>query len=486
MSGRSFGARVIRGLLFKLMERGSVLIVSLGVSILLARLLDTSDYSMIAMVNIVLEIVNVFVNYGLSAALIHHSGADQEDMSTCFWGSLIFGVLLYGVVFVLAGPLAAFFREPALKMILRVMGVQLIFTMVHSVQVAIISKRFQYARLFWVTLASSAASGVVGVVMALKGCGVWALVAQSMCGIMLPTVLTGFVLRWKPDRSFSLARLKGQIAYSWRLLISGFVDCLYAEIRSVIIARISPADLAFYNKGTQFPKLISNTVNQSVISVLFPSFSVIQSERERLVVYLRRTVSGLTVVILPVLCGLAAVAEDFVLLLLTEKWLPCAAYMQILCLAYMITPVQSVFKQALKALGRTRSLLMTNAVEKGVGLVLLLLAVPRGIGAICWSFVMYHVVGLAGYMLVVRHAAGYCLRDQLRDVLPAVGASAVMTACVLLAGRLPLGTGALLAVEVLAGAAVYTVLMLLIPNEMRNLLFRKLCPARRGHAASEE
>lgn len=480
MSGGGFGTKVIRGLLFKLMERGSVLIMSLGVSILLARLLDTSVYGTIALVNIVLEIVNVFVNYGLSAALIRNSEADQQDMSTCFWGSLLLGVLFYGVTFVLAGPLAAYFGEPELKMILRVMGLQVIFTMVHSVQAAIVAKRFQYGRLFWVTLTTSLVSGALGVGMALGGCGVWALVAQSMCGIILPTVLMAFVLRWRPDWYFSLTRLKQQISYSWRLLVTGFVDCAYAEVRSVIIAKISPADLAFYNKGAQFPKLISNTVNQSVISVLFPSFSILQSERERLIVYLRRTVSGLTVALLPVLCGLAAVAEEFVLLLLTEKWLPCVPYMQILCLAYMITPVQSVFKQALKALDRTRSLLITNLVEKGAGLVLLILAVPRGIEAICWSFVLYHVVGLVGYMLVVRQAAGYRLRDQVRDVLPALAGSAVMLLCVMLAGRIEAGTGAMLALKCGVGAAVYAALMLLIPNEMKNLLLGKLRGRRRA------
>lgn len=474
MSGGSLGRKVVRGMVFKLLERGSVLIVSLGVSILLARLLDPEHYGTIAMVNIVMEIVNVFVNYGLSAALIQNREADQQDMSTCFWGSLILGVLFYGVVFVLAGPLAAFFGEPELKMILRVMGVQLIFTMVHSVQSAIIAKRFQQARMFAVTLATSLASGALGVAMALGGYGVWALVAQSLCGIVLPTVLLAFVLRWRPDLSFSPARLAGQLRYSWRLMITGFVDCIYAEIRSIIIAKISPSDLAFYNKGTQFPKMISNTVNQSVISVLFPSFSILQSERERLVVYLRRTVSGLTLLLFPVLCGLAAVSEEFVLLLLKEKWLPCVPYMQILCLAYMITPLQSVFKQALKALDRTRSLLVTNLVEKGVGLILLLVAVPRGIEAICWSFVAYHVVGLAGYMLVVRQAAGYRLRDQLRDVLPAAGASAVMLVCVTLAGRVGAGPAALLALRCIVGVAVYAALMLLIPSELRRVLLGKL------------
>lgn len=476
MNNQNIGKKTAQGLLFKILERSGVQIVSLIVSIVLARLLQPSDYGTIAMVTIVIEIVNVFVNYGLSSALIQNKNANQEEMSTCFWGSLGFGFLLYLVVFALSRPMSLFFEMAELTIIIRVMGIQIPFTMIHSVQVAIISKRFLYRKLSVVTLLACVVSGILGIGMADGGFGVWALVAQSMCTLILPTIVLFFVLDWKPDRTFSLTCLKAQIAYAWRLLIVGMVDCLYAEVRNLVIAKVYTSnDLAFYNKGAQFPKIISNTVNQSVISVLFPSFSLIQDDRKKALEYLRKAVRIITFILPPVLGGLAAVSRELVSVLLTEKWLPCVPYMQILCLAYIITPIQSVYKQMLKAINKTKMFLYSNIVEKVVGITLLIVAVPLGIEAICWSFALYHVVGIVTYMVATKVSIDYSFIHQIKDIIPGIVSTVLMVIIVSILG-LHLESWGIqsellrLITKTCIGIACYSIVAFIIPNEPVKLL----------------
>lgn len=480
MNSQNIGKKTAQGLLYKLLERSGVQVVALIVSIILARLLQPSDYGTIAMVTIVIEIVNIFVNYGLSSALIQNQNAGKEDISTCFWGSLGFGFFLYLLVFVLARPISLFFEMVELTAIIRVMGMQIPFTMIHSVQVAIISKRFLYRKLSVVMLFTCGISGVLGIGMAYSNFGVWALVAQSMCSVILPTIILFIILDWKPERTFSLTCLKGQIAYAWRLLIVGMVDCLYAEIRNLVIAKVyTSSDLAFYNKGAQFPKLISNTVNQSVISVLFPSFSLIQDDRKKAIGYLRKAIAIITFILPPVLGGLASVSTEVVSVLLTEKWLPCVPYMQILCLAYMITPIQSIYKQMLKAINKTKILLCSNIVEKVIGIVLLIVAVPFGIEAICWSFLSYHLVGMVTYMMAAKFSLGYNYIYQIIDMIPGIVATVLMVTIVSVFGT-QMGAWGIqsdllrLVIKCGIGVACYAVVAFIIPNEPAKLLKQKL------------
>ena len=478
---KNLESKTASGMTFKMLERISVQLVSLVVSVVLARLLDPADYGIIAMANVLITVLNVFVNYGLGTAIIHKKNADQTDISTCFWASLMLAVVLYAVVFVLAAPVAAYFQMELLKPVIRILGLQLIFAIINSVQTALVAKQFMYRQYFVLTLIASVISGIVGIAMAYWGFGIWSLVVQTLVSIGLVTLFSAMLLRWKPAAVFSVAILKEQIVYAWRLLVVGFVDCVYAELRSVIIAKkYSSEDLAFYNKGAQFPKLISNTVNQSVIAVLFPVMSILQDDAQKVRDFVKKTLSLLTFVLFPVMVGLLAVSEDLVLILLTDKWLFCVPYMQVLCLAYLITPVQSVYKQALKALGQTKILMNTNMWEKIIGILLLLLAVPFGVDAICWSFVIYHIVGLLLYMVAVKEIIGYHFWIQLKDFLPNVVLSAAMLICVSLIGELSIIPYLRLLLQVVTGAAVYVLVALITKNanvftikqKIKNMLIR--------------
>lgn len=477
---KNLGNKAASGMVFKLLERTSVQVVALVVSILLARLLSPEDYGIIAMANVVIEILNVFVNYGLGTAIIHNKDADQEEISTCFWASLILGIVMYALIVCLAGPVSGYFEMPLLKQVIPVMGLQIVFAVINSVQVALIAKNFMFRQYFVIALAASVLSGGVGIVMANMGFGVWSLVTQALISIGLTTAFSAAVLRWKPKAVFSLKALKAQAAYSWRLLVVGIVDCIYAEMRNVIIAKkYSPEDLAYYNKGTQFPKLISNTVNQSVIAVLFPVMSMLQDDVSVVCGFIKQAVSALTFCLFPIMVGLLSVSESLVRILLTDKWIQCVPYMQILCVAYMITPVQSIYKQGLKALGRTQTLLVANMIEKITGIVLLVISIPQGVSAICWSFVLYHVVGLIVYMICGQIVCGYKVLRQVIDMLPNLFGVTGMACFVFAAKLIPLGLYGGVVLQILVGMVSYVLLAILTKNP-NMVLVKNIIVARRN------
>ncbi len=465
-NGGELERKTFSGVLFKSLERVSVQIVSLVISIFLARLLSPTDYGVVAMANVVIELLNVFINYGLGTALIHKKDSTKDDETTCFFASLSLSIVLYALIFVAAYPIAAYCEMPELESIIKILGLQVFFTTINSVQVALISKRFLYRQMFLVTLISNVCSGVVGIACAYLGLGAWALVIQSLLSVAMITVILAFVLRWVPTGAFSKGNLKEQIRYSWRLLIVGFVDCLYAEIRNVLIAKkYSSEDLAFYNRGSQFPKIISNSINQSIISVLFPAMSTIQDDENEIRKFIKKSISFLTFFLFPLLFGLIVVAEPLIEVLLTEKWIFCVPYMQILCFAYIMTPLQSVYKQALKAHNDTKLLLYINIAEKALGILFLIAAMNYGVEAICWSFVFYHIAGLIMYMISCTRVFHYGILQQLICILPNLLLSIVMAVSVWCVEYLCMGSLSTLLVQILLGIVIYVALALLTKND---------------------
>ncbi len=467
--------KTAQGVFFKLIERTSVQVVSLFISIVLARLLLPEAYGKIAMANIFIEVCNVFVNYGFGTAVIHKKNVTEKDLSTCFWSSLVIAAILYIAVYFGAPIMADYYAMPVLTPLIRVMGIQIFLTSINSVQIALVSRQFRYKQLMIITLISSVVSGAVGIFMAYKGFDVWSLAAQSTVNVLILTLLLAVKLKWLPKLNFSFAAVKEQFVYSWKLLVVGLVDCVYAESRNLIIAKkYSSADLAYYNKATQFPKLISNTVNQTVISVLFPSMSMLQDDNQRIKQMVKKSLSVLTFVIFPVLLGLCAVSDTFVEVLLTEKWLDCVPYLRILCVAYMIAPMQSVYKQSFKAMDKNKILLITNLAEKLIGLILLVCVYSRGVSAIAVSFVAYHIAGLLFYMIVSCKMLEYKISEQLRDILANLIPALIMAAAVFMCSELFKNIYISLCCRLTVGVAVYLLVCIALKNNNLKTILQML------------
>lgn len=472
MSEGGLQRKVFSGLLWKFGERIGAQAVSFLVSIILARLLLPSDYGVIALITIFIDIANVFVSSGFGAALVQKKDADEVDFSSVFYFSIVMSWVLYAIVFFGAPAVAGFYGKEILTPVLRVMALKLPLAGVNSVQHAYVQKKMLFKRFFFSTLIGTVGSAVVGIVMAYTGFGAWALVAQYLFNSTMDTVVLWFTVRWRPVWRFSLGRMKYLFGFGWKMLASELIHTSYKQIRSLIIGKVyTEKDLAFYNQGGKLPNLIVTNINSSVSSVLFPAMTLKQDDTGKLKEMVRLSIRVSSYIMWPLMIGLLVMSEPIVRLMFTEKWLPCVPYMQIACIQFALEPVQTANVQAVKAMGKGRTYLIMEIVKKVFGIVMIVAVMYQGVMAIAVTAMFVTFFAALVNSTPNRKYLGYTYREQLVDLIPSILLAAAMGICVYGVGRLPVPDLLSIVLQVISGAASYIVLSLFFRvNQFRYLL----------------
>ena len=453
---QSMRRKVFSGLFWKFGERITAQVISLIVSIVLARLLTPHDYGAVSLVMIFITIANVFVSGGFGNSLIQKKNADNLDFSSVFFISIGIGTTLYVLLFAAAPLIASFYGLPILTPVLRVLGIRIIVASINSVQHAYVFRHMLFKRFFWSTLFGTLLSGVVGIAMAYHGFGVWSLVAQYLTNTCTDTIVLWFTVRWRPDFRCSWTRAKGLLSYGWKLLASSLLDTGYKQLRSLIIGKkYTVSDMTYYNQGDKLPSLIVTNINTTIGHVLFPAMSQVQDDRPRIKQMTRRAIQISSYIMWPLMIGFAIVAEPFVSLVLTDKWLPCVPFIRIFCLSYGLYPIQTANLQAINAIGRSDLSLRLEIIKKVIGFVMILLTMNFGTLVIAYGLLVTDVIATFVNVLPNRRLLNYNYFEQFRDLLPGLLMSVVMGAVIYPIGGLGLPDGATIALQVVCGAAVY-------------------------------
>lgn len=461
MSEGGLQRKVFSGLIWKFGERIGAQAVSFLVSIILARLLLPSDYGVIALITIFIDIANVFVSSGFGAALVQKKDADEVDFSSVFYFSIVMSWVLYIIVFLGAPAVAGFYDKEILTPVLRVMALKLPLAGVNSVQHAYVQKKMLFKRFFFSTLIGTVGSAVVGIVMAYTGFGAWALVAQYLFNSTMDTVVLWFTVRWRPVWRFSLGRMKYLFGFGWKMLASELIHTSYKQIRSLIIGKVyTEKDLAFYNQGGKLPSLIVTNINSSVSSVLFPAMTLKQDDTGKLKEMVRLSIRVSSYIMWPLMIGLLVISEPIVRLMFTEKWLPCVPYMQIACIQFALEPVQTANVQAVKAMGKGRTYLIMEIVKKLFGIVMIVAVMYQGVMAIAVTAMFVTFFAALVNSTPNRKYLGYTYREQLVDLIPSILLAAAMGICVYGVGRLPVPDLVSIVLQAVSGAASYIIISL--------------------------
>ena len=448
---------LISGFAWRFAERCGAQGVTFVVSIVLARLLDPDVYGSIALITVFTSLLQVFVDSGLGNALIQKKDADALDFSTVFYANVTACLILYLCMFLAAPWIAGFYRQPELTPVIRVMSLTLVISGVKNVQQAYVSQHMLFKRFFFATLGGTITAAVVGIWMAWRGWGIWALVVQNLVNQTMDTVILWLTVKWRPQWRFSFQRLKGLFGYGWKLLASALLDKLWQEANQLIIGKkYSSADLAFYNKGKQFPELGASNITASIDSVLLPAMSNIQENRDAVKKMTRHAISFSSFVLWPLMIGLAACAEPFVRLLLTDKWLDCVPYLRIFCVVYAFYPIHTANLNAIKALGRSDLFLKLEILKKTINLAILLVSMWFGPMVMAYSALLGSVISQIINSSPNKKLLGYSYGEQIRDILPCILLSLFMGAAVYCVSLLGLSAGATLLVQVPLGVALYT------------------------------
>lgn len=449
---------VIGNFIWRFAERCGAQLVTFIVSIALARILDPKDYGTIALVTVFTTILQVFVDSGLGTALIQKKDADDLDFSSVFYFNFIVCIILYVGMFIAAPYIALFYKDTTLTPVIRVISLTIVISGVKGIQQAYVSKNMLFKRFFFSTIGGTIFSAVLGIAMAYMGYGVWALVAQQLSNTAIDTLILWLTVKWRPKKMFSYERLKGLFSFGWKLLISSLLDTAYNNLRNLIIGKLySSSDLAFYNQGEKFPKVIVMNINASIDSVLLPTMSVEQDNPERIKQMTRRAIKTSTYVMAPLMMGLAFCAEPIVRLVLTDKWIFCIPFLRIFCITYMFWPVHTANLNAINAMGRSDWFLRLEIIKKIVGLAILLSTMWFGVMAMAYSLLLSSVLSQIINSWPNRKLLKYGYLEQVRDFAPGILLAVLMGICVHFVEYMSLPMIVTLVVQIVLGAIIYIV-----------------------------
>ncbi|MCR4719593.1 MAG: lipopolysaccharide biosynthesis protein [Firmicutes bacterium] len=462
----NLGKKTVGGAFWLFMERICAQLVSFSVSMILARLLLPEEYGIVAIVTVFITIFNVFVTGGFSTSLVQKKDADDLDFSSVLYFGLFMAVIAYAVLYLAAPFLNKYYNYDQLTTVLRVMGLQVIIASVKSVYNAILTKKMQFKKFFWATFIGTVISAVVSIIMAYNGFGVWALVAQYLLNSIMDTVILGLVIAWFPKFRVSFKRLKGLISYGWKVLVSSLIDAIYNNIRSLIIGvKYSAADLAYYNRGKHFPDLIMNNINQAISNAVFPALSQKQDKREEVKYITRMAIKLSSYMVMPLMFGLAVIAQPLVKMLLTDKWLPCVPFLRILCFNAALMPLQSANVQAILAIGRSDINIKLNMLKKGIGLLIICISSQISVIAMAYAGMITGVLCLIINASPNKKLFDYSLKEQVLDIVPYVAMSFIMGISVWFIQYLPIIPIIQIALQVSIGIVVYIFISIIFKVE---------------------
>lgn len=487
MENQNTNSNILSSLFWKLMERGGTQGIQFIVQIILARFLSPEEYGIIAIVMVFILLANVFVESGFNTALIQKKDADEVDFSSVLYLSLGVATILYVVIFFTAPFIASFYDQPILIQVLRVLSITIFIGAFNSIQNAYVARNMLFKKLFTSSLGSVTISGVVGIIAAYSGLGVWALVLQQLISQLAVAVILWFTVKWRPHLIFSTTRVKSLFSYGSKLLAAGLLDTLYSNLRTLIIGRMyTPSMLGYYNRGQQFPQLIVSNINGSIQSVMLPALSAHQDDRKRVKEMMRRAVVSSSFLIFPMMVSMAVVAEPLVKIVLTEKWLPAVPFLQIACFTFALWPIHTANLQAINAMGRSDIFLRLEIIKKIMGLIVLGVSLPFGVYAIALGGIFSGLIGTFINAYPNKELLNYSYKEQWLDIMPSLLISLIMGGIVYLFNFSNILAWQILILQIVSGGIIYILLAKIFKIESFTYLvgtMKQLINSRKGPSA---
>ena len=357
--------KTIRGVGWSFIDNIASSGITFLIGLILARLLTPEEYGVMAMIAVFIAVSNSIIDSGFSNALIRKVHIERIDYNTVFYFNIVVSIFLYVSLFWASPVISAFFKEPILIDIMRVIGFVLLINALAIIPRTIFVRNVNFKIQTKVSLISSIGSGFVGIGMALAGMGVWSLVGQQLSRQFLNTLFLWLYCKWQPDWEFSVKSFNELFGFGSKLLLSGLINTIYKNIYYIIIGRFYASSvLGQYTRAEQFNTIFSSNLTNVVQRVSYPVLSSIQEEPERLREAYRKIIKTTMLVTFACMLGLAAVARPLISILIGEKWLPAVYFLQIICFAGMLYPLHAINLNILQVKGRSDLYLKLEIVKK--------------------------------------------------------------------------------------------------------------------------
>lgn len=430
--------------------------VTFIVGIVLARLLTPDEYGLIGIVTIFTTILVGFVDCGFSNSLIRKPQVSDDDYNTMFIVNMAMSVALCVLLYFCAPAIARFFERDQLVGLVRVMGLLLIFQALSIVQNTILSRMLDFKTKTMASIISAVASGVIGIVMAYLGFGVWSLVAQQLSNKLVYSICLWAFNRWWPKFKFNVDSFHYMWGFGWKLLLSGFLDRLWGQLYQTVVGKFySPATLGQYSRSKEFGHIFSTNITSIVQRVSYPVLARVQDNKERMVAAYRRVIKTTMFVTAICMISMGAVAEPLIYCLIGPQWHQAATFLPLICISLSLYPLHAINLNMLQVQGRTDIFLYLEIIKKVIAVGPICLGIFVGI---YWMILGSIIAGIIAFFLNSYYSGrslGYSSLMQLKDVAPSYGIALLMAVSMYFFKYLPLSYWIVFPIQIVVGSSVF-------------------------------
>ena len=410
---------LIKGTIWSAIERFSTQGVQFILSIIIARLVSPSEYGLIAMLTVFISVAQVFVDSGLSSALIQKKDRNDIDYSTVQIFNFVVSVIVYSLFFFIAPLISLFFEEPRLTIIVRILFLNIVINSICLTQRTrfIIDCNFKY--LTKVSLFSVFCGGIVGIVLAYNKLGVWALVVQSVLATIISNLLLVSSKIKIPKLYFSVVSFKSLCGFGSKVLLTSLLSTIYENVYNLVIGKVYKAtELGYYNRAYTLSQFPSRNISSIFSRVMYPAMCERQDEKVSLLCFFDKYIRFLCFIVFPLMVGLCVLSEPFISLVLSEKWLQCADYLSILCIAYMFYPLMVSHFDLVNALGYSNLTFKAEIWKKTIGVLFIGVSLPFGVKVLCIASIVINIFDIIIMIYYVKKVLPYSYSHFLVTISP--------------------------------------------------------------------
>lgn len=427
MAEQSLKDKTVKGVAWSGIDNVAHFGVSFIVSIVLARLLSPDDYGLLGIITIFTAVCQTLINGGFTSALIRKKDATEDDYNTVFIVNFVMSLSLYVLIFVCSPLIAEFFRREELIALTRVSSFGMIIGALAMVQQTRLTKRIDFKTQTKITITTSVTSGIIGIIMALTGFGVWALVVQVLMTQSLRTVLLWLANKWIPKLRFSSESFHELFGFGWKMMISGLIDTVWKELYQVVVGKFySPATLGQYTRAKQFSTLFSSNLTSVIQRVTYPVLSNIQDDKERMVAAYRKIIKITMFVTAISMFFLGAISEPLLYCLIGPKWHEAAVYLPLICITGSTYPLHAINLNMLQVQGRSDLFLGLEIVKKIIGIAPLSVCVFYGILPMLYTSILTTIIAYFLNSYYSGKLIGYSSWMQIKDIAPSYGLATLL------------------------------------------------------------